>query len=110
MFTLECPAEFRDSEFRRNFADFFPGIPYYNPYLFDRQLPLLCQPNDMTPSDREHPSPQINTSDTEFRRHFAEMFPGIPPEFCGIVSRNSTGIPYYGIPYFTEFRNAEFQL
>ena len=23
---VACPAEFRDTEFRRNFADFFPGI------------------------------------------------------------------------------------
>ena len=34
---------------------------------------------------------------------------GIPPEFCGIFSRNSAGIKLqnsitYGIPYFTEFR------
>ena len=27
VFRIECPAEFRDTEFSRSFAEFFPGIP-----------------------------------------------------------------------------------
>ena len=81
--TLECPSEFHDTEFRRNFAEFFPrfcrkkvtefrilrnSVFLRNPNLFDRQLTLLCQPNDMTPVTVNTPIPQINTSIfTEFR-------------------------------------------
>ena len=44
-FSLECPAEFRDTEFRRNFAEFFPGIPpelsYGIPYFTSLPPSLL---------------------------------------------------------------------
>ena len=35
---LECPAEFRVTEFRRNFAEFFPGIPPE----FSYGIPYIC--------------------------------------------------------------------
>ena len=33
-FHIECPAEFRITEFRRNFAEFFPGIKLRNSVFF----------------------------------------------------------------------------
>ena len=80
----------RNSVFLRNFVLYRNSVFLQNPNLFDRQLPLLCQPNDMTPSDREH----VNIRNSEFFRNSAEY--GNPN--------------FYGIPRNTEFHIAEFRI
>ena len=93
----ECPAQFRVTEFHRNFAEFFPGIP-----------PELSYGISYFTEFRIY---------TEFRMLQNSVCYRIPyvTEFHKILNsalRNSIfyGIPQYGIPYSAELRkNTEFR-
>ena len=73
MYTVECPAEFRDTEFRRNFAEFFPGFPPEKSY----GIPYFLR-NSVCTEFRK---------DTEFRN---TEFRGIP---YSAKFRKNCGIP-----------------
>ena len=89
---LECPAEFRVTEFRRNYAEFFPGIPpelsYGIPYFLRNSV---CMRNSVF-----YGIPYFYgiPRNTEFRIPLIQNFYGIPPEFR---------IPYH------EFRQTKFR-
>ena len=90
LFNLECPAEFRVTEFRWNFAEFFPGIPpelsYGIPYFLRNSV---CMRNSAFLRNSVcYGIPYLNgiPRNTEFR--IAEFsipsirnFYGIPPKF-----------------------------
>ena len=70
MYTVECPAEFRDTEFRRNFAEFFPGFPpeksYGIPYCLRNSVRIR---NSAIRNSVEFRIPRNSVKIAEFRKN-----------------------------------------
>ena len=127
---VECPAEFHVTEFHRNFAEFFPGIPpelsYGIPYFLRNSV---CMRNSVYTKFRNAEfriftefrmlrnsaflrnsvcyvimlCMLCNQLDTDMRNSVYTEFHK-NAEFRKIRNSVKYGIPYYGIPYVTEFR------